>query len=571
MGHIEQISAILNRLYDPDDATAACNRIEALLSHHGVKQMQESVSRFSQTDVVLITYADSLIETGRAPLRAMGDFCRRFLEKGISAVHFLPFFPYSSDDGFSVIDYFALNPAVGDWEDVVAFSADFDLMFDYVLNHISAKSPWFDSYLAGDPQFETLALAVDPDADLSNVTRPRALPLLTPFTRSDGETVHLWTTFSEDQIDLNYRSIDLLIKMIEVLLFYIEKGARLLRLDAVAYLWKEIGTPCIHLDQTHDMVRLFRKILDAVAPESIIITETNVPHHENISYFGNGFDEAQMVYNFALPPLLLHTFLSEDAHEFCQWADTLETPGDRTTFFNFTASHDGIGVRPVEGLLSGQQVERLIQAVQQNGGQVSYKQNRDGSQSPYELNITYVDALSRGDGMDAERLLAAQSIQLALPGVPGIYIHSLLGSRNWQEGVAQTGRARTINREKLQIERVMDELRNPDSFRSRVFHPYIHLLQTRRAQEAFHPNAAFEILRLDRRVVAIKRQSHHQCIFALVNISCQSVTVDLGMQSGTDRLNELLSGGQLSTERIELAPYQTVWLSSSPPDLFKGG
>jgi sucrose phosphorylase len=562
MGYISEISTILNRVYDPEDAAVACKRIESLLSRHGAKDRKDPISRFSQTDVVLITYADSLTGPERAPLRVMGDFARRFLKKGISAVHFLPFFPYSSDDGFSVIDYFALNPSVGDWDDVVAFSADFDLMFDYVLNHISAKSPWFASYLAKAPQFETLALAVDPTTDLSQVTRPRTLPLLTPFARSDGETVHLWTTFSGDQIDLNYKSVDVLIKMLEVLLFYIEKGARLLRLDAVAYLWKEIGTSCIHLDQTHDMVRLFRKILDAVAPESIIITETNVPHAENISYFGNGFDEAQMVYNFALPPLLLHTFLSEDTGAFCQWADTLETPGDETTFFNFTASHDGIGVRPVEGLLSGQQVERLIQAVRKNGGKVSYKQNPDGSRSPYELNITYVDALSNDDGMDAERFLASQSIQAALPGVPGIYIHSLLGSRNWLDGVAHTGRARTINREKLQVQPVIDALQNRESFRSRVFYPYIHLLQTRRAQEAFHPNAAFEILRLDRRVVAIKRQSSHQCIFALVNISCKPVTVSLMSQSGTDRLNELLSGRQVSTERIDLAPYQTVWLSS---------
>ncbi|MGD9010663.1 MAG: sugar phosphorylase [Desulfobacteraceae bacterium] len=565
MRHIEEILTILNRLYDPDDAAAACKRIESLLSYHGGKDTKESVSRFSQNDVVLITYADSLDEPGRAPLRVMGDFARRFLKEGFSAIHFLPFFPYSSDDGFSVIDYLALNPSVGQWDDVVRFSTDFGLMFDYVLNHISAKSQWFESYLAQKPPFTELALAIDPNTDLSQVTRPRALPLLTPFTRSDGETVHLWTTFSEDQIDLNYKSIDILIKMVEVLLFYVAKGARLLRLDAVAYLWKEIGTSCIHLDQTHDMVRLLRKILDAVAPESVIITETNVPHDENISYFGDGFNEAQMVYNFTLPPLLLHTFLSEDADAFSRWAATLKTPSDETTFFNFTASHDGIGVRPVEGILSEKQVERLIQTVQKNGGQVSYKQNPDGSQSPYELNITYVDALRRDDGMDAERFLASQSIQAALPGVPGIYIHSLLGSRNWLEGVAKTGRARTINRQKLQVQPVMDELQNRESFRYRVFHAYIHLLRVRRAQEAFHPNAAFEILRLDHRVVAIQRQTRHQRIFALVNISCETVTVSLVSQSGTDRLNELLTGRQVSTDRIDLAPYQTMWLSNVHP------
>ena len=565
MGHFEEMLTILNRLYDPDDAAAACKRIESLLAHHGSKDMETSVSRFSQTDVVLITYADSLIDTGRVPLRVMGDFARRFLKEGFSAIHFLPFFPYSSDDGFSVIDYLDLDPSVGQWDDVVPFSADFDLMFDYVLNHISAKSQWFESYLAQEPPFTELALAVNPGTDLSQVTRPRALPLLTPFTRSDGETVHLWTTFSEDQIDLNYRSIDILIKMIEVLLLYVEKGARLLRLDAVAYLWKEIGTSCIHLDQTHDVVRLLRKILDAVAPESIIITETNVPHDENISYFGDGFDEAQMVYNFTLPPLLLHTFLSEDAGEFSRWADTLETPGSETTFFNFTASHDGIGVRPVEGILSESQVERLIRTVRKNGGQVSYKQNPDGSRSPYELNITYVDALRRDDGMDAERFLASQAVQVALPGVPGIYIHSLLGSCNWLEGVARTGRARTINRQKLQVRPIMDELQNRESFRSRVFHPYIHLLQVRRAQEAFHPNAAFEILRLDRRVIAIKRQSPRQRIYALVNISCETAAVSLVPQSGKERLKELLTGRQVSTDRIDLAPYQTAWLSSVHP------
>lgn len=565
MGHIEQMLTILNRLYAPDDAAAACKRIESLLSHHGNNDMKASASRFSQTDVVLITYADSLIDTGRVPLRVMGDFARRYLKAGFSAIHFLPFFPYSSDDGFSVIDYLALDPSVGQWDDVVPFSADFDLMFDYVLNHISAKSRWFESYLAQEPPFAKLALAVDPDTDLSQVTRPRALPLLTPFTRSDGETVHLWTTFSQDQIDLNYRSIDILIKMIEVLLFYVEKGARLLRLDAVAYLWKAIGTSCIHLDQTHDVVRLLRKILDAVAPESIIITETNVPHDENVSYFGDGFDEAQMVYNFTLPPLLLHTFLSEDAGEFSQWADTLVTPGNETTFFNFTASHDGIGVRPVEGILSEKQVAQLIQTVRNNGGQVSYKKNPDGSRSPYELNITYVDALWRGDGMDVERFLASQAVQVALPGVPGIYIHSLLGSRNWLEGVAQTGRARTINRQKLQVRPVTAELQNPESFRSRVFHPYIHLLQVRRAQEAFHPNAAFEILRLDRRVIAIERRSPRQRIYALVNISCEPVTVSLVSQSGKERLKELLTDRQVSTDRIDLAPYQTAWLSSAHP------
>jgi sucrose phosphorylase len=558
---MEKILAVLQRIYGPDDAVAACRRIETLLARSDRQAQSLPTSRFSQSDVVLITYGDSLIDQGRVPLQVLADFARRYLTESFSAIHFLPFFPYSSDDGFSVIDFLALNPSLGHWDDVAAFSPDFDLMFDYVLNHISAQSEWFARYLDDDPQYDELAISVNPDADLSRVTRPRALPLLTKFTKASGKSVHLWTTFSEDQIDLNYQSIDVLSKMIEVLLFYVARGARLLRMDAVAYLWKQIGTPCIHLDQTHDMVRLLRNILDIAAPGSVIITETNVPHAENISYFGNGFDEAQMVYNFTLPPLLLYTFLAEDAQELSSWAKGLDTPSEATTFFNFTASHDGIGVRPVEGILSPHQIERLIEAVKKNGGQVSYKQNPDGTQSPYELNITYLDALRRSDRYDVQRFLASQAIQAVLPGVPGIYIHSLLGSRNWMEGVELTGRARSINREKLQSRSVIAELENTNSLRSRIFNPYCHILHTRRAQTAFHPNARFEILHLDHRVFGIKRWVRDQCIYALTNICKDPVMLSLSPHCQEGRLNDLLTNRQLSIDKIDLSPYQTIWLS----------
>lgn len=565
MDPLQDMAAILKRIYDPGKASAAYRRIASRLADYDGKPIGETPSRFSETDVVLITYADSLNDTGQKPLRVLHDFSRRYLKEGFSAIHFLPFFPFSSDDGFSVIDYMTIDPAVGDWDDVDLFRADFDMMFDYVLNHISAQSRWFQGYLAQDPEFADLALAADPGEDLSRVTRPRALPLLTEFTKTNGEHVHLWTTFSADQIDLNYQSIDVLLKMLEVLLFYISKGARLLRLDAVAYLWKQIGTSCIHLDQTHDVVRLMRKILDVVKPEAMIITETNVPHTENISYFGNGFDEAQMVYNFTLPPLLLHTFVGEDARELSAWAEGLATPAEATTFFNFTASHDGIGVRPLEGILSSRQIGRLIDIVQNNGGRVSYKQNPDGSRSPYELNITYIDALSRGDGHDAGRFLASQAIQIALPGVPGIYIHSLLGSRNWYAGVEQTGRARTINRRKLQAREIESELQDRASFRSKIFFPFCHLLRTRRSQPAFHPNAAFEILHLDRRVFAVQRASDRQCIVALTNISSTPVSVSLASHGRDDAQTDLLTDRRIVGDRVELTPYQTVWLTRAGP------
>ncbi|MGD8372221.1 MAG: alpha-amylase family glycosyl hydrolase, partial [Syntrophobacterales bacterium] len=386
MGDIATVKGILTRIYGEREGELAFQRIIPLVESFAAQESKRE-GYFSQEDVVLITYGDSLLRGGEAPLAVLHDFSNNYLKEAISTIHFLPFFPYSSDDGFSVMDFFAINPELGSWDDVVSIGKDFKLMFDYVVNHFSSKGEWFANYLAGKEGFKDFAIEVDPSIDLSQVTRPRSLPLLSEYKKHDGSTVHLWTTFSADQIDFNFKSLDVLEKMIEVLLFYVQQGATILRQDAIAYLWKEIGTNCIHLNETHDVVKLFRAVLDQVAPDVIILTETNVPHEENISYFGDGRDEAQMVYNFTLPPLLFYSFVKEDATVLTSWAKGLHLESESNTFFNFTASHDGIGVRPLEGILPADEIDSLIEVVKANGGQVSYKRNPDGSDSPYELNI----------------------------------------------------------------------------------------------------------------------------------------------------------------------------------------
>ncbi len=430
MLELDSVKLLLHRIYGKKTGSAAMERIAGVLERFSGSISKKS-GFFSQDDVVLITYGDSLIKAGEAPLKTLHDFAAGHLKGVVSTIHFLPFFPWSSDDGFSVKDFHRIDPDLGTWQDVTAIGTDFQLMFDYVVNHFSSEGQWFANYLADRDGFIDFAIEVDPSTDLSMVTRPRSLPLLSEYQKDNGRRVHLWTTFSADQIDFNFKSLDVLEKMIEVLLLYAQKGARILRLDAIAYLWKEIGTTCIHLPQTHDMVKLFRAVLDIVAPDVMILTETNVPHPENIRYFGNGRDEAQMVYNFTLPPLLLHAFARQDARLISEWAAGLQLESETTTFFNFTASHDGIGVRPLEGILPPGELDALIDIVRSNGGQVSTKRNPDGSDSPYELNITYVDAIL-GDGASGrvEKFMASQAVQYVLPGVPATYIHSLLGSRN---------------------------------------------------------------------------------------------------------------------------------------------
>jgi sucrose phosphorylase len=561
MQNLETVKMLLHRIYGETTGSRALERIAAQMEKFP-KPASKKSGFFSQKDVVLITYGDSLRKEGELPLVSLRHFAENYLKGIISTIHFLPFFPWSSDDGFSVKDFHRIDPVLGTWEDVTAIGNDFKLMFDYVVNHFSSQGEWFANYLAGQDGFADFAIEVDPSTDLSLVTRPRSLPLLSKYQKNDGRSVHLWTTFSADQIDFNFNNLDVLEKMIEVLLLYAQKGASILRLDAIAYLWKEIGTSCIHLPQTHDMVKLFRAVLDIVAPDVMILTETNVPHTENISYFGNGRDEAQMVYNFTLPPLLFHAFAKQDARLLSQWAAGLTLDSDTTTFFNFTASHDGIGVRPLEGILPPQELDALIDIVRANGGQVSTKRNPDGSDSPYELNITYVDAiLADPASQRAEKFLASQAVQYALPGVPATYIHSLLGSRNWAAGVKQTGRARTINRERLDADQVRGELKNPDSFRSRVFAPYCHLIKIRKQQPAFHPNTAFEIIDFHSQLFVIRREAAEQTLWAVTNTSSERMHFMLADIGISGPVVDCVSNQSIDTLSLELQPYQYVWLS----------
>ena len=566
MDNVGAVKHLLSRIYGEKKGDLAFKQIFPLIEKAG-KATAQQPDYFSQKDVVLITYGDTMSKDGEAPLTTLHRFANSYLKEVFSTIHILPFYPFSSDDGFSVKDFFSVNSQMGSWRDVRRLGGDFKLMFDFVLNHISAKSEWFKSYLEEKEGFKDLAIETDPGVDLSMVTRPRSLPLLTRFRKRSSRTVHVWTTFSADQIDLNYDSVDVLEKMIEVLLFYVENGATLIRMDAIAYLWKEIGTTCVHLSQTHDMVKLFRRILDMVAPHVVIVTETNVPHEENISYFGDGKDEAQMVYNFTLPPLLLYSFVKEDSTILSQWAKELNLPSSTNTFFNFTASHDGIGVRPLEGILAKREIDRLIDIVKENGGGVSYKSNPDGSESPYELNIAYVDALSdkksKGDRYHPIRFLASQAIQYALPGVPGTYIHSLIGSRNWEEGVKKTKRARTINRERIKIDDILSDLQHPEAFRSRIFYPYIDMARIRRRQKAFHPNADFKVLDIDPKIFGVARYSTQQMIVALTNVSARRVPVKLSEKEAPLNMNDLLTGKACRTDSLELGPYQSVWLSTA--------
>lgn len=529
-----RIRQLLKFLYGADRAEALATRVENLLQafRAAAGDPLPAPTPLRASDVLLIAYPDQVRQPDTPPLRALGAFAEKHLGDAVSGLHILPFYPASSDDGFAVIDHFAVAPELGTWEDLARLRRRFDLMFDAVFNHLSARSEWFWRFLQGDPEFADFFVTVEGDPDLSQVIRPRALPLLTTFPGARGP-VRVWTTFSADQVDLNFRNPAVLLAVLRVLLFLAARGARFIRLDAVAFLWKEIGTPCVHLPQTHALVQLFRAVLEAVAPHVRLVTETNVPHRENVSYFGDGTNEAHLVYNFALPPLVLHALAQGQARTLTRWAQSLPPPSPHTAFLNFLASHDGIGLNPARDLLSPAEIEALVTRTRRHGGLVSWKQNPDGSLSPYELNITWFDALSdpaSSEPLDAQiaRHLLSHAILLALAGVPALYFHSLVGSRNDRAGAEASGIPRRINRQKLERAALERELAQPDSLRARVFAGLVALLHKRRACAAFDPDAAQEVLDLDPRLFAVRRESRDAARRAvcLHNVSSETVRVE---------------------------------------------
>lgn len=510
--------------------------------------------KLSEKDVILITYGDQVQKENQSHLKSFLEFYQVYIKEIINTVHFLPFFPYSSDDGFSVINFREIDPNLGTWDDVTAIRKECRLMFDAVVNHISSQSEWFQHYLKKE-DYEDYFHNLDPKTDVSEVVRPRTHPLLTPFKRGD-ETAYIWTTFSEDQIDLNFSSPALFVEMLDILFLYVTKGADLLRLDAIAFLWKEIGTNCLHHEKTHLWVQIVKTILREIRKNTLIITETNVPHNENVSYLKK--EEADLVYNFTLPPLLAHSVLTENTNTLQTWAESLSLPSEDVCFFNFTASHDGVGVRPVQGILTIEEIDNLAQTAKNHGGNVSFKDNGDGSQSPYELNCNYFELLSHPDEEEqlrVQKFLCTQSALLAMPGVPGIYFHSLFGSLNAHEEVQKTGRLRSINRKKLPISVIVNELETEDSLRSKVYSQYQSMLNQRKRLDFFNPFGKFSFPKFNDSIFTIERKNTttKESLFATHNFSSQPSSIQ---SYGAGSFTDILTNKPIT----ELKPFQYCWL-----------
>ena len=546
----------------------------------------EGGPRWDQRDVAVITYADSITEAGRTPLQTLRRTLDDLAGDVVTVVHVLPFYPASSDGGFAISDHRAVDARLGSWDDIGGLADTYTVMADLVVNHVSADHPWVHEFCRSELPGSVCLLTAEPGDDLSNVARPRTTPLLRDVDTPNGARL-LWCTFSHDQVDLDYRQPDVLIDLLRTLDCLVAAGVRWFRLDAIAYLWKELGTTCLNLPQTHEVVKLLRTLLDAKCPDAVIITETNVPHDQNVSYWGGG-DEAHLVYNFSLPPLLVHTLLSGSAHEMQKWLSDLEAPPAGTTFFNFIASHDGIGLRPVEGLLTGAEIDRLVAAAHAAGGTHSEFDTSHGPRA-YELNVSLWDLFAGdADPLGVSQFLAAHTIMLSLAGVPALYVHAMLGTPSYwapiegpprivtEHGLPPVERnRRTINRRKLTFDEAVDLLGSQGGIRRKVLVELVRRMLIRREQPAFHPDSPQQSLELGSRVLGVIRGSPGwgQTIVSLTNVSHERIEVDLEILAAeaTHAATCFAPEGCIDLiedrlhppgDRLELTAGQTAWLCS---------
>jgi len=552
---------LLVGLYGGDAGRRLAEAAERLIARQPAPSRSSRL--WDEHDAWLITYPDQFQRPGEAPLATLRGIMEDVFDPWFNGLHVTPFFPSTSDEGFAVTDYMSVDERYGTWEDVEALARGRRLAVDAVLNHLSARSGWFQSFLAGDPRYEGFFRTADPAADLSAVVRPRTHPLLTRFERAGGP-IWAWTTFSADQVDLDYSAPEVLLRVLEVLLAYIERGADILRLDAVAFLWKEESTPSIHLPQTHAIVQFIRSCVETVDPSVLVLTETNVRHEENVSYFGaSGADQAHLVYQFPLPPLTLHALLTGDASKLRGWAAALEPPRPGTGFLNFLASHDGVGIRPAEGVLDEADVDLLVSATSRAGGDITSRTLPDGGTAVYELNSTWyaLMAAGRDDRAALRRHLAAHAVMLALRGIPATYVHSVVASENDREGFARIGEARALHRRRFDdvsafSRAVKDRTTRPGS----AWHGLRQMLRARAATPAFHPDSEQTVLETPPQVFAVERASEGgERARVYVNVSGEPCTVSVGAGGrGWVPLTEPAAAP--TGEQLQLAPWSSVWL-----------
>lgn len=560
---MENIKKLISELYIKENSDIIVKKINKLIKKYkSLLKDNKPIPDLSEQSVALICYADNIYSSDEKSLKIMKHFFINNLQESVSHIHFLPFYPFTSDDGFAVQDFFKVKEEYGDWRDIEEIGDRYNLVFDAVVNHISSQHQWFLEYLTGNPKYKDYFIEMEENADVSSVMRARDLPLLSRYNKK-GKDVYLWTTFSGDQLDLNYKNVTVLLEMLEIVLFYISKGATIIRLDAIAYIWKRMNSSCINLPETHKIIRLTRQVIDKVKNGVLLLPEANVPSKENLDYFGDGDNEAQLIYQFSISPLVLFTFYTGNADRILTYLENLPVLSENNHFFNILATHDGIGLRPVRDILKSDEIDLIIGEIKKRDGIISYKNEKDGSKTPYELNITYFDALRDAKStvdQNIDKFIAAHAILLSIQGFPALYFHSLFGTRNDDDVYNATRQPRRLNRKKFEYNELRKLLENCSTHEARVFSKMKHLLKIRQTQTVFHPNSTQKVLRISRSIFSIIR-GESDYILVLINITDRKQSITLPTEYAQSKFVNIIDNSIL-IYKLEIRPFEVLWLKA---------
>jgi len=565
----KKISSILRTIYKPSlnerDIDHLKDQIIQIIKKFNQNNSKKKLTISEKTSLV-ICYGDNINSNQKSSIQVFQNFFKKNLNKYFNAIHFLPFYPSSSDSGFAVKDHYKIEKRIGSWSDIKKISKSSHVMADIVINHSSARGLWFKNFLKKKRPGKDYFLTVNSKFNTSKVVRPRDHKLLKKIDIF-GKSDFLWRTFSADQIDLDFKNPSVLLRFIKIMVHLVSNGVTIFRLDAIAYLWKKNSTNCINLKQTHEIVKLLRLISNLLNVETIIITETNLPEKENLSYFGKN-DEANWIYNFSLPPLLIHAFLFENSSYLNKWSKKLPNAKFQNSYLNFIASHDGIGMRPTEGILNERSLNNFLKRLKKNGSKFSYRKVQNKSKKVYEANITVFDALKKSDTdpngkFFLERYIAAHAIMISFEGVPAIYFNSLFGKSNDEAKYVITGNNRDINRYKWSYENITKKLKNKNSKQSIFYQNLGKLLEIKRKQKAFHPNAKRLNINLGSKLFCFKRTSldKKQTIISITN--CSSVDQYPKLNKKYSKWKNIINPKINSLNKsFKLKPFETMWLSN---------
>ncbi len=570
---LKRLNYIYRSTISADKTIDYSKKINQLINLYKSKNISTDVNEpWSEKTTLLITYADN-VKNGLygKTISNFISFYNKFFSSFIDCIHFLPFFPSSGDGGFSVKNHEDIDPAFGTWDEIKTLSKNANVMTDLVLNHASSEGKWFKNFLLNKNPGKDYFFTINNNYDYSNVIRPRDHDLLKKI-KILNDTKNLWCTFSYDQIDLDFRNPEVLLEFITLILKLSSYGIKIFRLDAVAFIWKETGTTCLNLPETHEIIKLLRDIVDQLDKNLIIVTETNLPKEENLSYFGKN-DEAHWIYNFPLPPLIVHTFLFGDSTSLTKWSMKMPPAQVGNAYLNFIASHDGIGMRPAEGVLSEEEINSMLMRLEKNGSQFSMRKLPSKEEKVYEANISLFNALQYTDEdsegkFTLERFIASHSIILSIEGVPAFYFNSFFATQNDYKSYLNSKVKRDLNRHKWNYSNLEATLNDENSVENKCYELLKTLISIRKAQPAFHPNATQFTLNLNKNVFSVWRQSRdrRQSIFAITNVTSKNIDLNTNMinliddEKWYDLLNPEVSFKD--EQNIKLNPYQTIWITN---------